>query len=76
MWLQKLGKWIHEELSSVSIAIVGDDAAFNENLGAAISPVLEYAPLCTSQMLEELTGSTVQAIVGDEGPDSLGEVEK
>lgn len=73
---QKLGKWINEELSSVSVVIVGDDTTFNEGLVAAMSPVLEYTPLCTAQLLKDLTGNTVQTIVDDEGADSLGETNR
>ncbi|GMH45433.1 hypothetical protein BSKO_13390 [Bryopsis sp. KO-2023] len=73
--LKKLGRSVAEMLSSANVVIIGDDAEFNQNLVTVLSPLLEYAPIFTPQLLEQLTGSSVTDMMEKDGPDEVGAAE-
>ncbi|KAK9820240.1 hypothetical protein WJX72_007827 [[Myrmecia] bisecta] len=66
---------IIEKLRNISIAIVGDNTAANQRVAALLAGELEYVPLDTKSIVEQLLKCSVEELVAQEGITSLALVE-
>jgi len=73
--LKALAGEVIELLKGVSVSMVGDSDAINLRLGETLAPLLDYVPLSTGAIFEQLTGSSVETVLEQEGWGSVAAVE-
>lgn len=66
---------VSELLKGTSVYLVGDSSEINWAVARELALGLKYAPLWTSQLLEEVTKTSLHDLVINEGEDSVAEAE-
>lgn len=60
-------------LKSVNVVIVGDNTLGNQHLAEVLAGLLDYTPMLTAKILEQLGKCSLQEIIDEDGPDAFGE---
>ncbi|KAH9321297.1 hypothetical protein KI387_015936 [Taxus chinensis] len=70
-----LGTGVSALLKGTSVYLVGDSSEINWEVARELAIGLEYTPLKTSQLLEQVTQKTIDNLLIDEGDSSVAEAE-
>eukprot|EP00873_Tetraselmis_striata_P022044 jgi/Tetstr1/442308/TSEL_030449.t1 len=62
-------------LKGVSVTVVGDNGDINVKLAELLAPLFEYVPLSTRAIFEQLTSSSVESVLAEEGWPAVAGVE-
>ncbi|BFI29986.1 hypothetical protein MPTK2_3g07860 [Marchantia polymorpha subsp. ruderalis] len=72
---EALAKGVASQLKGASVYIVGDSTEVNRSVAQELAAGLEYTPLHTQQLIEQLANVTVDQISADEGEDAVAGAE-
>jgi hypothetical protein len=63
---------VRHDLKGISLTFVGDSSALNRAVATVMADRLQYVPLHTEAIIEQLVGQSAAEIVAEEGPSGLG----